>query len=205
MKFIVPLTIILAITASAEPVRLSQEPQSPKQGEAVRLPDGRIVPYSTNPADRTLCQENSQPEEMRQRRGVPVWALTAGAVAGGILIGSLTESKATVREIPPAIPAAPKPAPASSVPEPATLMLLASGLLLVAWRAKRVIEKPGSAERRELLRQLRGISQLILAAQAAGDWQLECLHRAAARDVSVRLVRLTHGQRRADLMMATGH
>lgn len=204
MKFIL-LTIILTITATAEPVRLSQESQSPKQGEAVRLPDGRIVPYSTNPADRTLCQENCQPEEMRQRRGVPVWALTAGAVAGGILIGSLSGSKATVRDVPPATPAQPQAPPFSAVPEPATIILLASGLLLAAWRAKRVIEQPGSAERRELLRQLRIISQLILAAQAAGDWQLECLHRAAARDVSVRLVRLTHGQRRADLMMATGH
>lgn len=67
------------------------------------------------------------------------------------------------------------------------------------------MNKQPDTERRELLRQLQAIARQMLAAQAAGDWQIECLYRAAARDVSVRLARTQTGARRADVMMVVGH
>lgn len=137
MKFIFAGLLLLTVTAAAEPLRLSGQ-QTPRQGEIVRLPDGRLVPYSTNPAERVICDDTCQPETSRHR--AYSWLL-AGAIAGGILMWPvLTESK--LPDVPPVLPPAvsasplPSPTPLAEVPEPATLILLGGGLLLTVWRMR---------------------------------------------------------------------
>lgn len=129
------LTLLLCTVAQAAPISLSGQ-QSPKPGEAVRLPDGRTAIYSDNAAERVICTDTCQPTELHRRSGqLPVWAWGVGAVvAGGILFGGLTESNPTVREVPPARPVG----PVTPVPEPSPLLLLlSSGLIAAAGSLRR--------------------------------------------------------------------
>jgi hypothetical protein len=108
--------------------------ESAEHPEFVRLPDGRIVPYGQGVICAENCVESFAEDSPRRSR---LWLIVPPVIAGGIVCAVLCGGG----ELPPGGPTpfgtptnppGPTPTPTAPVPEPATLMLLGTGLALVA-------------------------------------------------------------------------
>jgi hypothetical protein len=127
-----PVTLQQGNDTRSIEVRLKQQAdsRSPAPGTVLRLPDGRLVIYSDNPAERVICAVPEAGPEPERRRA---WLWLVPAAAGVTACAFLCDrDRPRITPRPPALP----PKPETPVPEPALLALVGAGLLWVTRRKK---------------------------------------------------------------------